>query len=474
MARFGFVGAAYKSQSLNTDAQSCMNWYPEPDESGAGKSKVSLYPTGGLKRFSTLPNETSVPGLFAINGRLFAAASNLYEIFPDGSFNLIHSLATSANTASMSANQTQLLITTGGRVFVYDLLAATFTEATGLQGPVLMAGYGSGYFVAVLQDTNKFQFTLGDGTTWDPLDIAEIEGYPDNISSLLVDHGEFWFYGLQRTVVYGATTDPDNPLQPIPGAFIEEGCAASFSPVRLDNSNFWIGADERGQGIAWRAQGYTPQRVSTYAIENEWAGYPTISDAIAYPFQDRGHSFWQIYFPTANKTWVYDAGTGLWHERGYFSNGSYSAQRSECHASAFGKHLVGDWMSGAIFEMSPNILDDDGQLIRRFRRAPHISNEQQWIIHNQIQVDLQVGLAPSPLLDGFGNPREPQAVLRWSDDAAQTWSDEYAVGYGFAGEYKKRVMFRRLGRSRDRIYEFSVSDPIPWRVTDAYLQVNGG
>jgi len=245
--------------------------------------------------------------------------------------------------------------------------------------------------------------------------------------------------------------------------------------VRLDNSNFWIGADERGQGIAWRAQGYTPQRVSTYAIENEWASYSTISDAIGYAFQDRGHSFWQIYFPSANKTWVYDAGTGLWHERGYFSNGTYSAQRSQCHAFSFGKNLVGDWMSGTIFEMSPNFLDDDGQDIRRFRRAPHISNEQQWMIHNQLQVDLQVGLGPiPPLLDGFGNPREPQAVLRWSDDAAQTWSDDYAVGCGFAGDYKKRVMFRRLGRSRDRIYELSVSDPVPWRVTDAYLQVGGG
>ena len=65
--------------------------------------------------------------------------------------------------------------------------------------------------------------------------------------------------------------------------------------------------------------------------------------------------------------------------------------------------------------------------------------------------------------------REPQVMLRWSDDGGHTWSNEYAVGAGMAGNFRRRVEWRRLGRSRDRVYEISVTDPIPWRVVDAYL-----
>jgi len=50
----------------------------------------------------------------------------------------------------------------------------------------------------------------------------------------------------------------------------------------------------------------------------------------------------------------------------------------------------------------------------------------------------------------------------------------YAVDCGKAGEFSKRAIWRRLGRARDRVYELSVSDPISWRVIDAYLKATPG
>jgi hypothetical protein len=468
-----FIGGTYEAQSLNTDAQRCVNWYPEPSASGDAKSPMSGYPTAGTEVFCTLPEQT-LPALFEINGRGFAAASQLYEIFSNRTFISRGSLATFANSASMSANQTQLLITTGGRAFVYGLDDGSFVEATGLQGPVSRARYIDGVFIAFFQDTNKFQISqLEDGTTWDPADVFEIEVFPENIVSMEVDHEQVCFFGQKHSAIYFDSGDVLNPYQPVPGGFIEQGCAAAQSVAKLDNTYFWIGRDQNGQGIAWRMNGYTPQRISNFAIENEWADYDTLSDAIGYAFQERGHTFYQIYFPSANKTWVYDAATGYWHERAYFFNGSYSAHRSQCHMLAFGKHLAGDWATGNIYEMSQDFGDDAGQVIRRFRRSPHISEEQTWMFHEQLQIDLEVGLGPMPALkDGFGHDRPPIAIVRWSDDAARTWSNEHEAGTGQAGEYFKRVMFRRLGRSRDRIYEVAVSDPVPWRITNAYLQVS--
>ena len=103
------------------------------------------------------------------------------------------------------------------------------------------------------------------------------------------------------------------PFDVIPGGFIEQGTSCIAPPVKLDNSIFWMGGDERGAGIGWRAEGYTPRRISTHAIELAWQGYATIADMVSYAYQDQGHSFWVLYFPTANATWVYDVASGMWH-----------------------------------------------------------------------------------------------------------------------------------------------------------------
>jgi hypothetical protein len=123
--------------------------------------------------------------------------------------------------------------------------------------------------------------------------------------------------------------------------------------------------------------------------------------------------------------------------------------------------------------MSLSNLDDNGQAIRRLRRSPTLNNEMEWAYHAQLIVDFATGLGPQPpLKDGNGNDRPPQAMLRWSDNRGSTWSNQHIADCGFAGEYNTRVIWRRLGRSRYRVYEVSVSDPIPWSITDAYLKAS--
>ena len=51
--------------------------------------------------------------------------------------------------------------------------------------------------------------------------------------------------------------------------------------------------------------------------------------------------------------------------------------------------------------------------------------------------------------------------LRWSNDAGSTWSNPHTASSGAAGQYGQRVIWRRLGRGRNRVYEVSGSDPVP-------------
>jgi hypothetical protein len=354
--------------------------------------------------------------------------------------------------------------------------ATNIQVTTGILGAVSMIAFVDGYFIALLANSSRFQISdLEDVLTWNPLNVFQISEFADNVTSMIVNQRQIFFLGRKRSLVYYDSGDPLIPFQPVPGAFIEQGITAEWSVCRMDNSIFWIGQDERGRAIAWRMNGYTPVRVSNYAVENIWRQYVFVADAIAYTYQQNGHTFWVIWFPTANATWVYDAATGQWHERVWLHNGAQNAHRSRCAAYAFGDTfgnvLVGDTQSGqiSIFDINQtlDLINGVAYPILRIRRAPHISNEQEWMYHQQLQVYLESGL-------GDSNTPNPQISLRWSNDGGHTWSNYYAVSAGAQGNFTTRCMWRRLGRARDRIYEISVSDPIPWRIVDSFLQAVPG
>lgn len=107
--------------------------------------------------------------------------------------------------------------------------------------------------------------------------------------------------------------------------------------------------------------------------------------------------------------------------------------------------------------------------IRRLRRAPHISREAMRLGFDKFTLELETGLG---LTTGLGS--DPQIMLRFSDDGGQTWTSERWVSAGLIGRYKARPIWRRLGQSRDRVFEIVVTDPIPWRIIGADLQVRGG
>lgn len=107
--------------------------------------------------------------------------------------------------------------------------------------------------------------------------------------------------------------------------------------------------------------------------------------------------------------------------------------------------------------------------IRRLRRAPHLSSEQVRQFFAFLQLDVQAGTGLNT-----GQGVNPTIALRWSDDGGHTWSHTHTVEAGRQGQYARRAIWRRLGHGRDRVFEVSVSDPVAWRVLDAYLEATAG
>lgn len=579
MGEFSLVGASYSSQSVNAAAQTCMNWYLERIET-EDNAKFVNYPTPGKRLAYNLGPIGPIRGEYTLNGRSFAVSgTNLWELNADKTKVNRGPVVSDGNPVSFAGGPTQVLIASAGNAYVFDTKLNTLVPIPAQISNVLMVGYSDGFFLALLINSNGVGViqasAINDATTWPGDSFTGIEVFTDTPNAIFIDHREMWVFGPKAIQPYFDSGNTPFPFDVIPGAYIESGLVAPFSVAKLDNSLFWLGADERGQGVVRRANGYQPVRVSNHAIEFAIQGYSTISDAVAYGYQDQGHEFYVLTFPSANKTWVYDAATGLWHERGFWNvqAGAFTRNLAQYHTFNFGKHLVGDPTGPFIYEQSISILDDNGSNIRRVRRAPHISNEQKLISYQKLQVYLETGLAtfdttkapttyvlqspngslfslgmtdvgeltttpitqgdPVTLIvnastetswqvtvDDFGVlipvsvnaddyplvtqfvsasgallwnmtindigsglgqfvtnaigkcERGPLLMLRYSKDGGHTWSKEQSVDCGQLGLYQARAIFRRLGTSRDRVFEVSVSDPVPWRLIDSYLEVN--
>jgi hypothetical protein len=497
----GFCGQTYQSISQNIDAELAINIFCEQSQSQGAKTPIALIMAPGKRVFAQLP-EAGIYSVFTINKRTFVAGATLWELLANGTHVNRGSLGVMpTGPTQMAANETQLLALNNGNLYVFTLASNAFVavDMTQFNGPVAQIGFADGYFIATIQNSHTFQQSnLEDGTTWDGLNIATVSLFPDNFTSMICDHREIWFFSGKKTAAYYNAGAGFPVFIPVQGAFMEFGAGATSATVQLDNSIFWIDLDERGGGVARKAVGYGEKRISTHAVEFAWKSYSTIADAIGYSYQEEGHTFWVIRFPSANATWVYDVGTGFWHQRGFFNqvSGTYEADHSQSHTFNFNKHLVGDWASGNIYEQSTAIYDDNGNPIRWVRRSPTTNKDNKWIYFSELEIDVEPGLGPTAgtvqsvlgwgaewarswggrvingLVDGNGNPRPAQLMLRWSNDAAKTWSSTFLLNCGFPGQYKARARKTQLGRARKRVWEISATDPIPWRVANAYVQAS--
>ena len=407
---------------------------------------------------------------------------------------------------SIADNGTQLFFACNGPSYIYNEATNEFKQITDPDFPgAVTVAYLDGYFVFNEPNSQRVWVTaLLDGTSIDPLDFASAEGSPDGLVCVNVDHREAWLFGTDSVEVWYDVGGTDFPLQRIQGAFNEIGCVAAFSVAKLDNSLFWLGTDARGQGIVYKANGYTGQRVSTHAIEYAIAQYGNISDAVAYTYQQEGHGFYVLTFPSADATWVYDAATQAWHERAGLVNGQFTRHRSNCQCNFGGETIVGDFENGNIYKYSLEVYSDSGNAqkwLRSWRALPTGQNNLNRTAQHSLQLDAESGVG----LNGFTTEQvfylttqngfdlitesgdyiaseittsviaDPKVMLRWSDDGGHNWSNEHWTSMGGIGRFGQRIMWRRLGmttRIRDRVYEVSGTDPVKIAIMGAELHMS--
>ena len=467
------LGSSYVARSPNAAASRMVNLFPEIVPDG-GKEAAYLQRAPGLRQLVQLPTGP-VRGLWTFGDYGYAVSGNkLYRIDDNWAYTELGAVAGIA-PVNMVDNGTQLFIAAGANGYIYNAGTGVFAQITDPDfAGAVGVGFLDGYFVFTEPNSQKFWVTsLYDGTSVDPLDFASAEGSPDKLVSLIVDHREVWLFGTNSVEVWYNAGLPDFPLARIQGAFNEIGCQAAYSIAKLDNALFWLGKDARGNGIVYRSKGYTGERISTHAVEWQLQQYTTLSDAVAYTYQQDGHAFYVLNFPTANTTWVYDVSTGVWHERAGWENNRFTRHRGQCQMNFGDEIVVGDFVGGALYAYDMDVYteaDTTQKWLRSWRALPTGQNDLKRTTHHTLQLDCQSGVG---LANGLG--ADPQVMLRWSDDGGHTWSNEHWRSMGFIGATATRVIWRRLGMTlklRDRIYEVSGTDPVKIAIMGAELHAD--
>jgi hypothetical protein len=472
-----FCGGSFESLSGTAETERTTNFYVEVMESPGATAKRILLPTPGVDEVA---DHLSGSGRahFVFSGREFAVIGSAFVEYDVNGTETSHgTVANDGLPATISSNGDaggELLITAGGTAYVFTL-ATNVLAAVG-SPPWAWATMGAsldGYGLVLDATTSTFYVSdLLDMTTWSASQKAERSLAPDPWVAMEV-RGRYLILAGDRTseVWYNIGAASSFPFAPYATGVVQYGSPAPWSLAVVGDSVCWLAQTAQGGPEVVEMAGFTPEKISTTALEETLGQYDDVTDAIGDAFTYMGHTFYVLTFVEADATHVYDFTSRQWTKLGTWeaAQNRFTAWAPRWHAWVFGRHRVLDSTSGKLFDLSiehPN--DANGEPIVRERQPPALMLENRRLFVSLFELDLEPGLG---VLSGQGE--DPQVMLQISRDGGKTWGTEQMRSAGRQGHYGARVRWLRCGSGRRLVFKVRMSDPIPWRIANAFVTLSG-
>ena len=445
---------SYKSDSLPLSAQRLLNGYAESQPSGTS-APIAVWGQPGIRNFATLP-QGPVRGGIQVNGVAYLIGGiSLYTVSLLGVVTLVGSGITGNSNVSMDTNGVEILITNGKIGYSYLIASNSFVQISDPNYlPSNTVANIKSQWVADIANSNQIQISnLLDGRTWQALNRASAEANADYVNAVANRRGQLLVIGAATIEFWTATGNAIGPFQPIPGALSDKGILAPLSFCQEDEAGFYLANDF----IFYRLAGFQKQRISTFALEQEWRSYATFSDAFSFVYTYKGHKFVILTFPSQNRTFCYDIATGLWNERySYDYTTTIGRWRASCVVDCYGMLLVGDSRSGKVGIIDGTISTEFGDPIILQGVFPPIYNQGLQFSMPRFELDIDTGGASNT-----GQGSNPHVMLDWSDDGGYTFSSpQLWNSCGTIGNTRLRLQWNQLGSSYERFMRVTISDPI--------------
>lgn len=460
-------GTAVRGKSPNVNAQRRLNCFlefsKEPD-----KTPVTVYGTPGLSLFVDFGDEP-VRGMLSVGNLLYIVhRGTLWEVNQAGTKTSRGTLDTTVGKVSMADNGLKVMIVDGTSGYVYTISGTSFAKITDVDFPATPAtcAWQDGFFMVHSQGAQKFFVSaVNDPAAWDALDFASAESQPDNIQHLVSDRSIVHLLGETSIELWANSGATDFPFTRIEGVSVEWGLAARWSIQKYDSALIGVFRNRMGDAIVGRLAGYQMTRVSDQDLETRINAFSTVDDAAGFAYFDRGHPFYQVNFPTAEASWLYDGLTQSWSE---LESTGVTRHRAELGALFLGKKYVSDFANGKVYRLDATNFTDAGAPIAFEVITRHFFDEDNQVSIDRLWVDAETGVG---VVSGQG--ADPMMMLAISKDGGHTWGDERLTTLGAIGKYRSRAQYRRLGRGRDWLFKLRITDPVKRALVSGYLDVRG-
>lgn len=452
-----------------------VNFYPEAQAAGA-ESQVALIPSPGCKLDVELPGDDGIKGYGDMDNRRFVITdTNLYEI--RNTSYIDHGSLIIRGRCTWATNGIHFVFVDGFKGYVYD-------DARGLREitdegfyPSTHVIYQDGRFIFLRKGTGQFFISGVLSVDFDATEFATAEGSPDDTIAMLNDHLEVWLFGERSIEIWYNSGAQDFPYERLRGGYVEKGIAGPYLAGKDDNTVFWVGNDR----MVYRAEGYSPVRISTHAVEKDLNG-ADMSGANLINYTLEGHTFVHINIPSLKKAWVYDMATQEWHERVSLDYGTPIFS----HALEFqGEVFVGGNFINRIYRLDLDYDFDDETIIPGELVCPPIFDNANRIRLASLEMQMQVDLTKE-LVKERNNPAacdntrfqaklptpgvQPVVTMDYTDDQGATWSRPDDQPYGIYNKPDLRVKWNKLGSFYERSFRFRIYEPIRAPIVGLYWQ----
>ena len=481
------IGPAWDSRCKDISAQVTRGLYPEVN--AEGKTVVSLHAFPGLKEFADCDEAggaISAPGgafrgSDIMNGILYVVMGNdIFEVASDGT--ATHNGMANLGTPEKIPGSERVDMRNDGSDYVIAYGAGMMFSPIGTKPRKITdadvtdphtVDYLNGQFV--FDDSDGSQFKTSQLTSAlsltdfaDSNDVAAAEAYPDDTLRIITHNQLSYFFGAESREAWWNSGVGDPPFDRVQGSVRREGIAGRWA-VTSDNDTLFFLDNKR---IPRALRGFDSVPLGNPALGKEFESYSTVEDAIALTYRLDYERFFELVFPSEDRTWVWHEPTNSWFE---LSSG-VNRQR---HAVAgyefvYGKHLFMHPTNSKIYELDFDTFTDAGETVRRVRRTANIHGglyqaPGKELIFDRVHFDFETGVG---IATGQGS--DPQVMIRFSDDAGRTWSAEQWHPMGVAGDYLRRVTLNQQGRAYNRVYEVAYSEPTRFSLIGANADIQFG
>lgn len=470
------ANGAYQSESLPLSAQQCVNWYPHIPEVPALNAET-LRGTPGLYQVATsgISVTDASRGEKTFKGRLYVVnGPTLFRVNADHTLTNLGQIESDARVTMVNNDSQLLILVPGGAGYIFSDDPDSLTEITDsdfrANGNPQYACFIDGYFVFTTDQKKFIVSELNDGLNYNALDFGSAESSPDGVVVPFVQNNQLFVGGEFTVEGFQNIGGNEFPFQRS-GLFLQQGVFAPFSPTQTKDAVLFIGGGEDESPAVWALQGNGTQKVSTQAIDDILLRLTAdeLADVYGWSYGQAGHYF--VGFALPDTCIVFDTTTSRWHERtsrveisGAIQTISY---RVRGFATAYGRLYVTDSQDGRIGVADIDTYTEYGADIARIVATQPFQNNMEPFFLPLLEVTVESGVGTAACPD-------PQIRLQVSRDGGKTWSDERSRSMGAVGNYNRRAVWRRNGRSsRFDVYRLLMSDPVKPVILQLTAQIEG-